>query len=116
MVNSFYAKFFIFREKVTVISLTKEIQMSGEDVVDYIKRFQDRAVDCTESVKEGQLIEICIGGMINEFKMLLINLKLRTFFTLLESAYNLCHVVKPVWKDSWKGKAASATVAITNAP
>lgn len=56
MVNIFYAKFFQVREKVTVISLTKEIQTSGEDVVDYIKRFQDRAVDCTEFVKEGQLV------------------------------------------------------------
>lgn len=55
MVNIFYAKFFQVREKVIVISLTKEIQTLGEDVVDYIKRFQDRAVDCTESVKEGQL-------------------------------------------------------------
>ncbi|KAI8571935.1 hypothetical protein RHMOL_Rhmol01G0159400 [Rhododendron molle] len=53
--------------------------------------------------------------MMDEFKMLLINLKLGTFSALLESAYNICHVVKPVRKDAWKGKAASATVAIADA-
>ncbi|KAI8536025.1 hypothetical protein RHMOL_Rhmol10G0223200 [Rhododendron molle] len=116
MVNNFYAKFFQLREKITVISLTKEIQTSGEDVVDYIKRFQYRAVDCTESVKEGQLVKICIGGMIDEFKMLLIILKLGTFSALLEFAYNLRHVVKPARKDNWKGKAASATVAVADVP
>ncbi|KAI8530124.1 hypothetical protein RHMOL_Rhmol11G0031200 [Rhododendron molle] len=104
MVNSFYAKFFQVREKVTVISFTKETQTSGEDVVDYIKRFQDRAVDYTKSIKEIQLVEIRIGGMMDEFKMLLINLKLGTFFALLESAYNIRHVVRPIRKDSWKGK------------
>ncbi|XP_058180082.1 uncharacterized protein LOC131298621 [Rhododendron vialii] len=100
MVNNFYAKFFQVLEKVTVISLTKEIQTGGEDVVNYIKRFQDYAVDCTESVKKMQLVEICIGGMMDECKMLLVNLKLGTFSALLESAYNIRHVVKPARKES----------------
>lgn len=53
--------------------------------------------------------------MIDDFKMLLVNLKLGTFSALLESAYNLRHVVKPARKDSWKNKTASASIAITNA-
>ncbi|KAI8530046.1 hypothetical protein RHMOL_Rhmol11G0024100 [Rhododendron molle] len=115
MVNSFYAKFFEVRDKVTVISLMTETQNSGEDVVDYIRRFQDRAVDYTESVKEIQLVEICIGGMMDEFKMLLINLKLGTFSALLESAYNIRHVVKPARKESWKCKPTGATIAVAEA-
>lgn len=61
MVNKFYAKFFQVREKVTALMLKKEAYKHGEDIIDYVKRFQDHAVDCTEAVKESQLVEICIG-------------------------------------------------------
>lgn len=77
------------REKVTSFTLTKETQKYGEDIIDYVKRFQDRAVDCTESINESQLVEICIGGMLPDFEVHLINLKLGTFSALLESSYNL---------------------------
>ncbi|KAI8535078.1 hypothetical protein RHMOL_Rhmol10G0147200 [Rhododendron molle] len=41
--------------------------------------------------------------------------KLGTIFTLLESAYNIHHVVNPARKDTWKGKATCATFAIAEA-
>ncbi|KAI8535297.1 hypothetical protein RHMOL_Rhmol10G0163000 [Rhododendron molle] len=52
MGNKFYTKFFQVREKVTALMLTKEAQKHGEDIIDYVKRFQDHIVDCTEAVKE----------------------------------------------------------------
>lgn len=76
MVNKFYAKFFQVCKKVTVLMLKKEAQKHGEDIIDYVKRFQDRAVDCIEAVKESQLVEICIGWMLDDFQILVINLKL----------------------------------------
>lgn len=61
-------------------------------------------------------MEICIGRILDDFQILLINLKLGTFLALLESRYNLRHVVKPTKKDSWKpkvaGRASTATAKI----
>lgn len=113
MVNKFYAKFFEVREKVTSITLTKEAQTHSEDIITYVKQFQDRAVDCTESIKESQLVEICISSMISDFQVHLINLKLATFSAFLESVYNLRSMIKPVKKDTWKAKTTASTSTAT---
>ncbi|KAH7838626.1 hypothetical protein Vadar_029247 [Vaccinium darrowii] len=77
MVSRFYAKFFQTREKITSLSLVKETQGPSEDIIDYIWRFQDRAVDCLEPVEEEYLVEICTTGLLREYQPFLINPNIR---------------------------------------
>ncbi|XP_028104160.1 uncharacterized protein LOC114303224 [Camellia sinensis] len=52
MVNKFHTKFFQVQEKVTTLTLGRDVQKEGEDILDYVKRFQDKAIDCHEPVDE----------------------------------------------------------------
>lgn len=112
--NQFYTKFFQVREKVTTFSLGRESQKRSEDIIDFIKRFQDRAVDCHEPVSEAHLVEICVDSLLREYRVHLINMKIPTFSGLLEAAYNLRYTVTLPPKDSWK--KAAVVAAATSAP
>ncbi|XP_028072144.1 uncharacterized protein LOC114274423 [Camellia sinensis] len=89
MVNKFHAKFFQAAEKVTALTVCKEKQREGEDVLEYVKRFQDKAVDCHETVEESYLVQIYVEGALNGNKMLLVNHKLPTFLALIEASRNI---------------------------
>ncbi|CAL5345640.1 unnamed protein product [Camellia sinensis] len=89
MVNKFHTKFFQMAEKVTTLTLCKEKQREGEDILEYVKRFQDKAVDCHEAVEESYLVQICVEGTLNGYKMLLVNHKLPTFSALIEASRNI---------------------------
>jgi hypothetical protein len=117
MVNRFYAKFFQTRERITSLSLVKETQGPSEDIIDYIRRFQDRAVDCLEPVEEEYLVEICTSGLLREYQPFLVNVKIQTFAALLEAAYKLRHTVKPPARETWKPrKSHSVAAAATSTP
>ena len=49
---------------------------SGEDLMEYIKRFRDKALDCYDHYEEKTLVEICMGNMIMEYIAILKNLKI----------------------------------------
>ena len=89
MVNKFHSKFFQVAEKVTTLTLCKEKQQESEDILDYVKRFQDKAVDCHEAVEESYLVQICLEGALSRYKMFLVNHKLPTFSALIEAARNI---------------------------
>ncbi|XP_028082072.1 uncharacterized protein LOC114283459 [Camellia sinensis] len=89
MVNKFHSKFFQVAEKVTTLTLCKEKQQESEDILDYVKRFQDKAVDCHEAVEESYLVQICLEGALSRYKMFLVNHKLPTFSALIEAAWNI---------------------------
>ncbi|KAH7841340.1 hypothetical protein Vadar_028577 [Vaccinium darrowii] len=86
MVSHFYAKFFQTCKKITSLSLVKETQGPSEDIIDYIRRFQDCAVDCLEPVEEEYLVEICTTRLLREYQPFLVNVKIQTFAALLEAA------------------------------
>ena len=46
MVDVFYTKYFHGVEIVTLVTLQGTKQKSGEDLMEYIKRFKDIALDC----------------------------------------------------------------------
>ncbi|KAH7847621.1 hypothetical protein Vadar_028272 [Vaccinium darrowii] len=114
MVNMFYTKFFQVTEKITSLNLVNEKQKLTEDIVDFIKRFQDKAVQCHEPVPEKRLVEICLLGMIKEYKKHLINGGYHTFSALMEAAFNIRGTVdmdipKPAWKNKSGGIATAAS-------
>ena len=39
MVNKFHMKFFQVQEKVTTLTLRRDVQKEGEDILDYVKQF-----------------------------------------------------------------------------
>ena len=51
-------------------------QRSGEDLMEYIKRFKDIALDCYDHYEERTLVEMCMTNMIREYKVVQKNLKI----------------------------------------
>ncbi|CAL5386670.1 unnamed protein product [Camellia sinensis] len=121
MVNKFHSKFFQVAEKVTTLTLCKEKQQESEDILDYVKRFQDKAVDCHEAVEESYLVQICLEGALSRYKMFLVNHKLPTFSALIEAARNISipQAQESGFKASYKTSFKSSrgpTVAAASAP
>ena len=73
-VNVFCSKYFHREETVTLATLQATKQRSGEDLMEYIKRFTDIALDCYDHYEERTLVEMCMRNMIREYKAVLENL------------------------------------------
>ena len=54
-------------------------QWNGEDLMEYIKRFRDIALDCYDHCEERTLVEMCMTNMIREFRAVLENLEISQF-------------------------------------
>jgi hypothetical protein len=74
MVEMFCGKFFRVKERVTLHTLHSVKQEVGEGLLDFIKQFQDLALDCYVNHKERELIEICIDNMLLDYRAHLENL------------------------------------------
>ena len=83
MVDVFYSKYFHGEEIVTLITLQGIKKRNGEDLMEYIKRFRDIALDCYDHYEERTLMEMCTGNMIMEYRVVLKNLEISQFAQLL---------------------------------
>ena len=54
-------------------------QRSGKDLMEYIKRFRDIALDCYDHCEEKALVEMCMTNMIREYRPVLENLEISQF-------------------------------------
>ena len=79
MVDVFCTKYFHGEEIVTLATLQGIKQMSGEDLMEYIKRFRDTTLDCYNHCEEKMLVEIYMGNMIMEYRAILENLEISQF-------------------------------------
>ena len=95
MVDVFCTKYFHGEEIVTLATLQATKQRSGEDLMEYIKRFRDIALDCYDHCEERTLIEMCMTNMIREYKAVLENLEISQFAQLLQKARKTAQSVKP---------------------
>ena len=59
-------------------------QRSGKDLMEYIKRFRDIALDYYDHCEEKTLVEMCMGNMIMEYRVVLENLEISQFTQLLQ--------------------------------
>ena len=64
---------------ITLATLQETKQRSGEDLMEYIKRFKDIALDCYDHYEEKTLVEMCMGNMIREYRAVLENLEISQF-------------------------------------
>jgi hypothetical protein len=103
MVEMFCGKYFQAEEKVTLVNLHGTKQGNGEDLLKYIHRFHDMALDCYANYEESELIGICINNMTPEFRAHLENLDISRFAQLLQKARKTALSVKP-WVEKTREK------------
>ena len=72
----FCIKYFHGEETVTFATLQTTKQRSGEDLMEYIQRFRNRALDCYDHCEERTLVEICMTNRIREYRAVLENLEI----------------------------------------
>ena len=109
MVDVFCTKYFYGEEIVTLATLQATKQRSGEDLMEYIKRFRDIALDCYDHCEERTLVEMCMTNMIREYKAVLENLEISQFAQLLQKAKKTAQSVKP----SVDKRSASQAIAVS---
>ena len=76
MVDVFCTKYFHREETVTLATLQVTKQRNCEDLMEYIKKFKDIALDCYDHCEERTLVEMCMTNMIREYKAVLENLEI----------------------------------------
>ena len=107
MVECFCGKYYQEQEEITLIRLYNIKQRTGEDLLDYIRRFRDTALECRVRYEEHELVEICIDNMFSEYKIHLENLEIKQFALLLQKAYKIAaswKTNKRAWKTSERSK------------
>ena len=107
MVDVFCTKYFHGEETVTLATLQATKQRNREDLMEYIKRFRDIALDYYDHCEERTLIEMCMTNMIREFRAVLENLEISQFVQLLQKARKIAQSVKPS-SDKWNAPQAMA--------
>lgn len=86
MVSAFNTKFFFPEAKYTLAELGHTRQYAGEDFDLYVKRFHDKALDYVDLVDEEVLVNMCLHGMNDEYRVFLENLTFSSFLKLMEVA------------------------------
>ena len=76
MVDVFCTKYFLGEETVTLATLQATKQRNGEDLMEYIKRFKDIALNCYDHCEDRTLVEICMTNMIREYRAVLESLEI----------------------------------------
>ena len=71
MVEIFYNKFFHGEAIVTLAAPQTMKQRSREDLLEYIKRFRDISLNCHDHYEETTLVEMCMGNIIMEYRVVL---------------------------------------------
>ena len=74
MVDMFCTKYFHREEIEMLATLQGTKQKNSKDLMEYIKRFKDIALDCYDHYEEKTLVEICMGNMNMEYRAILENL------------------------------------------
>ena len=93
MVQKFCEKFSYAEERFTSLHLKRVVQCHDKDVLIYVKRFREKAIEIQDSVTEKQIAEICIEGMLLQYKMHVVNHKFEYFSSLSLAARNLSEIV-----------------------
>ena len=79
MVDIFCTKYFHEEETVTLATLQTTKQRNDGDLMEYIKRFRNIALDCYDHYEERTLVEMCMMNMIREYRAVLENLEISQF-------------------------------------
>lgn len=72
----------------------------GEDLDLYVKRFHNKALDCINLVDEEVLVNVCLHGMNEEYRVFLENLTFSSFSKLMKAARQTNESVRRAPKSS----------------
>lgn len=100
MATQFMKKFFALDEKLTLPNLQQERQRVSEGLLDYIRRFRDLSLMCYDPMEEERLVDICIAGMLYEYRPFLENLQISSLMRLVEASKRTSILVKKLSKGS----------------
>ena len=95
MVDVFCTKYFHGEETITLATLQATKKRNDEDLMEYIKRFKDIALDCYDHCEERTLVEMCMKNIIREYRVVLENLEIPQFAQLLQKSRKTTQSVKP---------------------
>ena len=84
MVTQFMKTFFALEDKLTLSDLQQEKQRVSKRLLEYICRFRDLSLLCYDSVEEERLVDVCISGMLYEYRPYLENLQISSFTRLVK--------------------------------
>ncbi|GKV41977.1 hypothetical protein SLEP1_g49440 [Rubroshorea leprosula] len=96
MVEQFCQKYFQSEECITILDLHNTHQCTSEDLMVYVKRLRDLALDCYDGHAESFLVEICINKMFSEYRAILENIEINQFARLLDVARKTTIFVKAI--------------------
>lgn len=88
MVAHFCSKFFIAEEKLSIADLAGERPKNDEPLCEYVQRFREKALDCSETIPEKDLVKLCIKGMFAEYRVHIENHAIHDFAVLSVKARN----------------------------
>uniref|UniRef100_A0A2N9IAW3 Reverse transcriptase domain-containing protein n=1 Tax=Fagus sylvatica TaxID=28930 RepID=A0A2N9IAW3_FAGSY len=114
MVEIFCGKLFRVEERVTLHTLHSVKQKASEGLLDFIKQFQDLALDCYVNHEERELIEICIDNMLPDYRAHLENLDIAQFTQLLQKARKTAALVKPVERSRVDKRSTQHALVVTS--
>jgi hypothetical protein len=114
MVEIFCGKFFRVKERVTLHTLHSVKQEVGEGLLDFIKQFQNLALDCYVNHEERELIEICINNMLPNYQAHLENLDIAQFAQLLQKARKTAASRKPVERSRADKRSTPYAFVVTS--
>ncbi|GKU99812.1 hypothetical protein SLEP1_g12602 [Rubroshorea leprosula] len=110
-------KAYTCEERITILDLHNTCKCTGEDLMVYVKRFRDLALDCYGGNVKSFLVEICINKMFPAYHVVLENIGINQFAGLLDAARRTTISVKAIstWKStakSTKKKTTAHTLAV----
>ncbi|KAK9901408.1 hypothetical protein M0R45_002149 [Rubus argutus] len=116
LASKFCKKYFEHEERVTITQLNYTRQRAGENLVDFVRRFRDLALDCYDEKGEESLVEICISNILPEYRVYLENVGMGQFSGLMDAAKKTSVSVKA--QRSWRSdkKDSPQTLAIEERP
>lgn len=79
-------KILLSEAKFFLAKLDRRRQYQGEDMDVYVKEFHEKAMACCDSVAEGVLVDVCLYGMMEEYRIFLENIFFPSFSRLMEAA------------------------------
>ena len=100
----FYTKYFHEEETVTLATLQATKQRNGEDLMEYIKRFRDIALNCYDNCEERMLVEMCMTNMIREYRAVMENLEISSLHSYCKKPERL-----PVHEAKFRQKKRPAS-------
>lgn len=98
LVATFCTKFIILEHKLSLSNLSSEKKEENESLTVYVNTFKENVLDCKEIISEIELIQLCIKGICDEYKIHIENHIVPNFVELMIKVKNTKKLVASIQK------------------